>query len=54
MDRLLIDSFLDLYPASFHHDRIVVFDEHQEITVVSSEKFSHRFRQRNLEFARNG
>jgi hypothetical protein len=50
----LIDSVLDLHPASFHYDRIVVFNEHQEIAIVSLEKFSHGFRQRDLEFPRNG
>jgi hypothetical protein len=54
MDQRPIDSLLDLYPASFHHDRIVIFDEDQEIAVVGIEKFSHRFRQRNLEFPCNG
>jgi len=42
--RWMIGSVLDVHSASFNYDRILVFDEDQEIAVVGLKKFSYRFR----------
>jgi hypothetical protein len=54
MHERLKDSFLDLHGASLDQNLIVVFDEHYQVAVVSSEEFSYKFRERQLIFPRNG
>lgn len=48
-----VDLVLDLHRASLHQNVIVIFDKHNQIAVVSSEEFSHKFWERQLIFSRN-
>jgi hypothetical protein len=41
-------SFLDPHCASLHQNPIAIFDEHNQVAILSSEKFSHSFRERQL------